>query len=225
MLTEGKNRMRPLAKFRHTLVAAYYSRLARVLQAAPIDAISPNTITVISTGIACAAAVCYAIGHITGGGLLLLLSGFADTLDGTVARLTHKTSRFGALLDSSLDRVAEFFIFFGLLIYFRHQWVIYAVMLALMGSIMVSYVKARAESLGAVRTAGLMQRPERIIVLSAGSLLNTPIGKYIPKYPDGVLVATIVIIAVLSTVTIIQRLRAGGNNFSSTNIPSSEPSD
>ena len=217
--------MRPLAKVRHTLVAAYYSLLARALRTVPIDTVSPNMITGISTGISCAAAVCYATGCITGGGLLLLLSGFADTVDGTVARITHKTSRFGALLDSSLDRVAEFFIFFGLLIYFRHQWVIYAVMLALMGSIMVSYVKARAESLGAVRTVGLMQRPERIIVLSAGSLLNTPIGKYAPNYPDGVLVTTIVIVAVLSIVTVIQRLRAGGNDFSSTHTISSEPSD
>jgi CDP-diacylglycerol--glycerol-3-phosphate 3-phosphatidyltransferase len=130
-----------------------------------------------------------------------------DPIDGTVARLSGKVTRFGALFDSTLDRYSEFFIFFGLMFYFKSGRMLIVVMLALMGSIMVSYIKARAESLGQKEFRGLMQRPERIILLIAGTVLNAPINQYLlGGCQDCTLKATIVILAVLTNLTALQRL-------------------
>jgi CDP-diacylglycerol--glycerol-3-phosphate 3-phosphatidyltransferase len=124
-----------------------------------------------------------------------------------VARLSCNVSRFGALLDSSLDRYSEFFVFFGLMVYFKNGRMLIVVMLALMGSIMVSYAKARAESLGQKEFRGLMQRPERIILLIIGTVLNGPINHYLlGGCQDCTLKGTIVILAVLTNITAVQRL-------------------
>ena len=144
---------------------------------------------------------------------MLLVSGFVDTMDGTIARMTGQVSKFGALLDSSLDRLAEFFIFFGLLIYYRGGWMFYVVMLALMGSIMVSYVKARAEGLGKIRVVGLMQRPERVMLLAGGSLLNGIMERIYPECPGCALAGVLLVLALLTNITVIQRLRAGKKDF------------
>jgi CDP-diacylglycerol--glycerol-3-phosphate 3-phosphatidyltransferase len=154
-----------------------------------------------------AAGVLFAIGAIFWGGMLLWASALMDPIDGTVARLSGKVSRFGALLDSTLDRYSELFVFFGLMFYFRGGRMLFVVMLALMGSIMVSYVKARAESLGQKEFRGLMQRPERIILLIAGTVLNTPINHYLlGDCQDCTVKGTLVILAVLTNLTALQRL-------------------
>ena len=137
-----------------------------------------------------------------------MLSGFTDTVDGSVARITGQSTKYGALLDSTLDRYAEFFIFFGRIFYFRNGWIAMAVLLALMGFIMVSYIKARAQSLGQTRNVGMMQRPERLALLSLGSRLNTPVGRYDPECPDCVLAVTPILLAVFSNITALQRLIA-----------------
>jgi len=141
-------------------------------------------------------------------------------IDGAVARASNRVTKFGALYDSTLDRYSEILVFFGLAYFFVAQHEIYSqssllipviVFMALAGSIMVSYVRARAESLGFECKAGLMQRPERIVVLGIGALVH----KYL-------LVISIIAIAVLANYTAIQRLYivwAEANNRKSERLP------
>jgi len=155
-------------------------------------------------------------------GLIMLLAGIFDMLDGQVARLSKKTSRYGALFDSVLDRYSELIILFGICYYLIFQGYFLSSMfgfIALMGSIMVSYVKARAEGLGIECKVGFMQRPERVIIISAGAILCGVFyyftGDYklyvpcisIPVFePVIILVIPLVIVAIFSNVTAIGRL-------------------
>jgi CDP-diacylglycerol--glycerol-3-phosphate 3-phosphatidyltransferase len=193
--------------FREKAQKRYYRVMEKVAYPLVSAGVSPNHITVAGMLLSLAAGVLFATGAIFWGGMLLWASALMDPIDGTVARLSGKVSRFGALLDSTLDRYSEFFVFFGLMFYFRGGRMLFVVMLALMGSIMVSYVKARAESLGQKEFRGLMQRPERIILLIAGTVLNTPINHYLlGDCQDCTVKGTLVILAVLTNLTAIQRL-------------------
>lgn len=194
---------------RSRLITKYYDLVKRFVRPLADKGVSPNTISVISLGLSFLSGCLYAFGLIFAGGIFLLLSGFTDTIDGAIARLTGQSTKFGALLDSTLDRYAEFFIYFGLMVYYRDRFIFYVVMLALMGSILVSYVKARAESLGRIRVVGLMQRPERFFLLVLGSLLNGPIGRYFPECPDCIFIAALILLAFLTNITVIHRLLAG----------------
>jgi CDP-diacylglycerol--glycerol-3-phosphate 3-phosphatidyltransferase len=186
---------------------SYYKVMEKVAQPLVRAGVMPNHITVAGMLLSLAAGVLFAGGAIFLGGMVLWVSALMDPIDGTVARLSGRVTRFGALFDSTLDRYSEFFIFFGFLIYFNSSWMFIAVLLALMGSIMVSYIKARAESLGQKEFRGLMQRPERIILLIAGTVLNTPINHYLlGGCEDCTLKGTIVILAVLTNLTALQRL-------------------
>jgi CDP-diacylglycerol--glycerol-3-phosphate 3-phosphatidyltransferase len=125
-----------------------------------------------------AGAVLLALGAISIGGLVILLSGSTDALDGTMARLRGQASRFGAFLDSTLDRVSELCLFSGLAIHFALGNNVLGVALALaaaIGSIMVSYEKARAEALGFDCKVGLLTRMERYLVLCPALILNLPL--------------------------------------------------
>jgi CDP-diacylglycerol--glycerol-3-phosphate 3-phosphatidyltransferase len=195
--------------FREKAQKRYYRVMEKVAYPLVSAGISPNHITVAGMLLSLAAGVVFASGAIFWGGMLLWASALMDPIDGTVARLSGKVSRFGALLDSTLDRYSELFVFFGLMFYFRGGRMLFVVMLALMGSIMVSYVKARAESLGQKEFRGLMQRPERIILLIAGTVLNTPINHYLlGDCQDCTVKGTLVILAVLTNLTALQRLLA-----------------
>jgi CDP-diacylglycerol--glycerol-3-phosphate 3-phosphatidyltransferase len=193
--------------FRQKAQKRYYSVMEKVAHPLVTAGVSPNHITVAGMLLSLAAGLLFAAGAIFWGGMLLWASALMDPIDGTVARLSGKVSRFGALLDSTLDRYSELFVFFGLMVYFKNGRMLIVVMLALMGSIMVSYVKARAESLGQKEFRGLMQRPERIILLIAGTVLNGPINDYLlGGCPDCTVKATLVILAVLTNLTALQRL-------------------
>jgi CDP-diacylglycerol--glycerol-3-phosphate 3-phosphatidyltransferase len=193
--------------FRRKLQKRYYA-LAETISMPLVNAgISPNHITVAGMLLSFGSGILFAMGSIFLGGFVLWLSAIMDPIDGTVARLSGKASRFGALFDSTFDRYSEFFVFFGLMFYFRGGRMLLVVMLALMGSIMVSYVKARAEGLGQKEFRGLMQRPERIILLLTGAILNTPINNiFFPGCADCTLKGTLVILAVLTNITALQRL-------------------
>jgi CDP-diacylglycerol--glycerol-3-phosphate 3-phosphatidyltransferase len=137
--------------------------------------INPNAVTIVGVITTSCAAVILFLGHIRLGGVLILLGGLCDTVDGTLARFTNKATRFGALLDSTLDRYAEFIMFFGIAAYFllnNDYWTSVAVFLALCGSLMVSYTRARAEGLGFEAKIGLMQRTERIVIIGLGALIH-----------------------------------------------------
>ena len=131
------------------------------------------TITGFVVSLGAAAAV--AMGHLLTGGLLILLSGVFDLLDGALARIKKQTTPFGALLDSTLDRLSEAALLFGLLLFYVWQTStpeVILIYLTLVGSVMVSYIRARAEGLGMECKVGLFTRAERVIILALGLLLN-----------------------------------------------------
>ncbi len=137
--------------------------------------VHPNHFTVLGLIISFVGAVFYAKHDIFWGGFFILLGGMSDIVDGKVARKSGLSSKFGALLDSSLDRYSEMFMFLGVAIYFvqmDHPYTSIMVFLALGGSMMVSYVRARAEGLGFDGKVGIMQRPERIVYVGVSSLIH-----------------------------------------------------
>src|SRR4030042_5694749 len=137
--------------------------------------VHPNHFTILGLVISLISAVFYAKHNLRLGGVFILLSGICDIIDGKVARKTGQSSKFGALFDSSLDRYAELFMFLGTAIYFvqkDHPITSIVVFLALGGSMMVSYVRARAEGLGFECKVGIMQRPERIVYIGVSSLIH-----------------------------------------------------
>src|SRR3954466_478843 len=139
--------------------------------------VHPNTITVFGTLCTVAGGVIYAYGHISIGGWFLGLTALFDVLDGTVARRTGKSSTFGAFLDSSLDRVADGAVLGGLAVFYalnpvHHNVPMVVVCLAgIVGAFMTSYTRARAESLGLDAKVGMLQRPERVVLLCAPQAL------------------------------------------------------
>jgi CDP-diacylglycerol--glycerol-3-phosphate 3-phosphatidyltransferase len=137
-----------------------------------------------------------ATGHPLIGGIMVLFAGAFDLLDGAVARLTQRSTRFGALLDSTLDRLSDAALLFGLLVlYVRQQstWGILLIYIALVGSMMVSYIRARAEGLELECEVGLLARGERVVILALGLLFNR-------------VIIALWILAVLASVTAAQRV-------------------
>jgi CDP-diacylglycerol---glycerol-3-phosphate 3-phosphatidyltransferase len=132
-----------------------------------------------------------------------LLSGFFDIIDGALARKTNQVTRFGGILDSTLDRISEAAVLLGIMAFYLFNdqlfspWIILLIGLAIMGSFLVSYVRARAEALKIECQVGIFTRAERVIILALGLLLSS-----LPY----VLVGALAIIALLSIVTMIQRL-------------------
>jgi CDP-diacylglycerol--glycerol-3-phosphate 3-phosphatidyltransferase len=157
--------------------------------------VNPNLITVAGFLPAAAAGYALADGRIRLGGVLIGLSGLFDLMDGLVARLGQKESKFGAFLDSTVDRYGEIAVFIGLALLFRATPHLAGVLLALCGSVMVSYLKARAEGLGQSCEVGMLQRPERLLILMVGALIGM-----------GSLKWAIWIVAVLANVTALERL-------------------
>jgi CDP-diacylglycerol--glycerol-3-phosphate 3-phosphatidyltransferase len=137
--------------------------------------VSPNALSSFGLVLSLVAAATLARGWFDVGGWLYLFVGIVDLFDGRVARATGRTSRAGAFYDSVVDRYSECAIFAGLGAYYRDSWVAAIVVAALIGSLMVSYVRSRAEAFGAATLAarGAMQRPERIFLLGV-SLAAAP---------------------------------------------------
>ncbi len=146
--------------------------IARVLARTPLK---PNTITWIGFLVTIGAAVLIVTDHFLAAGIVVLVAGLFDMLDGALARLTDRVTRFGAVLDSTLDRLSEAALLLGLLVvYARGQDVVESLLVgvALLGSLIVSYLRARIEGLGIECKTGLFTRPERVIVLALGLLLS-----------------------------------------------------
>ncbi len=158
--------------------------------------ISPNILTALGLLVALVTAWVLSTGHFFLGGFLVLGSGAFDMLDGAVARISGRSTRFGAILDSTFDRLSEAALFLGLLAYYANQGSFQEVVLvgaALVGSMMTSYVRARAEVLGLKCEVGLFTRPERVILLAIGLIFNQ-------------MLVILWIIAVLSNLVAWQRL-------------------
>lgn len=135
----------------------------------------PNQLTILGLGASLLAALAFARGRERLAGSLLILSGLFDFFDGSLARLSGQVTPFGAFLDSVIDRYSDLVVLLGLLLLFIRAGrgsQILLTMAVLVGTVMVSYTKARAQSIGVPCEIGLMERPERQICLIAGALLD-----------------------------------------------------
>lgn len=154
--------------------------------------------------------ITYADGLIFDSGFLLILAGTLDVVDGRVARRTNSGSARGAFIDSVIDRYTDTIAYLGIAVFYRNSWVLWAAMWALVGGVITSYTRARAEGLGATCHVGLLQRPERYVILGLGSIFGSLI-EHIWGHPAGyqpyvLLVIVVSILAVLSNLTAIQRV-------------------
>jgi phosphatidylglycerophosphate synthase len=147
----------------------------------------------------------YATGHFPIAGWLVFLSGLADVFDGEVARATHVADARGAFLDSTLDRFSEFFAFVGLGYYFAAGWQAVAIVAALGGSLLVSYTRARGESVGVLCKVGVMQRAERMLLLGMASILDPWLSGAVHRDLGAVVSYAIAIIAVGTVWTSVHR--------------------
>lgn len=171
----------------------------------------PDWLTLLGLLTNLVATVAFAKGHLKLGAAIMLLAGVCDILDGQVAREGRSETKFGALLDSTTDRYSEIFLYFGIGAYLvgKGEWLSSAVLFfALSGSLMVSYVRARAEGLGEDCKVGFMQRPERLVALALGGL-----------YGHEGLLLVLVILAVTTNFTVIERLAHIRNKMKSTSSP------
>ena len=137
--------------------------------------LTPNMLTLIGLGLILVAAVVIALGHTTWGGVLFILSGIFDALDGTLARMTNRKTRFGAFLDSTSDRYADAAILFGMMFPFLRAGQPTEVILAfvaVIGTVLVSYTRARAEGLGLECKVGLLTRLERFLIIAVALVFN-----------------------------------------------------
>ena len=172
--------------------------------------VHPNTITTIGTLFVVGSGVAFGVGQIQIGGLLLLLSGIFDILDGQVARQGGKTTTFGAFYDSTLDRVGEGAVFSGLIFYFLagplpnelKTRALGAALVALVSSLIVSYTRARAEGLGVECKVGIAARAERILLLGLPAVV---FGEG-PGRPGVLLFWIVTVLAIVSAITVVQRV-------------------
>lgn len=159
--------------------------------------VTPNMLTAVGLFLTLAVTLVVARGHLLLGGFLVLLTSAFDMLDGALARARGSHSAFGAFLDSTVDRYAEALIFLGLLLYYQYvpgsQFEIVMIYLTIVGSLMVSYTRARAESLGLVCNVGVLARPERVILLSLGLI-------------TGWMTFALAVLALFTNLTAIQRV-------------------
>ena len=169
--------------------------------------VHPNAISSLGFVITLTAGLSFHQDHVRTAGLLVLLGGIIDIFDGRVARESGLESKFGAFYDSTLDRLSEVVVFVGLASLYNtiradaeDVTMIYVILLALGGSLMVSYTRARAEGLGLDCSVGLMQRAERVVLLGLGSLI------FGLAWNGLVLDVIIIIVAVLTNLTAIQRI-------------------
>jgi CDP-diacylglycerol--glycerol-3-phosphate 3-phosphatidyltransferase len=162
--------------------------------------ITPNAVTCIGCGISVAAAVLVALGHPFIAGWVVAFAGLFDMLDGALARKTNKVTKFGAVLDSTLDRISDAVVLIGIAVFYVHQqstWGVALACTAIMMGQLPSYIRAKAEIMNINCEIGIFTRPERVVILSLGLLLAGL---------TNILLIALAIMAVLSLVTAGQRL-------------------
>lgn len=168
--------------------------------------VSPNAITTFGTLLTVAAGVVYGTGHIMAAGWIMAMTAFFDVVDGEVARRTGRCTVFGAFYDSTLDRIADGALMAGLTVFYatnpihHNIYMMVICLLGIIGTFLVSYTRARAESLGIDAKVGVMQRPERIVLLSAPQAL---FGLF---WNGWVLMGIIILLSVTAWITAVQRI-------------------
>lgn len=170
--------------------------LKHIVRALSLSHIHPNVLTAVGLAINIVAAVLFAEGDFWAAGWVVVAAGLFDMVDGRVARVTNTVTPFGAFFDSVVDRYSDMALYMGLLVYYaRAERFFYVVLVAVVmaGSVMISYSRARAESLIPSCKVGFLERPERLVLIIIGALWNR-------------MAAVLWIIAVLSNITVIHRI-------------------
>jgi CDP-diacylglycerol--glycerol-3-phosphate 3-phosphatidyltransferase len=167
--------------------------------------IHPHVVTAMGFLLTVVAARLFWKGYMFWGGIILILAGACDALDGRLARNTNRTSPFGAILDSVVDRYSDIVVFMGLAAFFLSPTMGAIIILAVAGSLLTAYIRARAEGLGLECKIGLMQRPERVTFIATGAIIGALIDFLFGTH-QFLLKLAIVGIAVLGNVTVIQRV-------------------
>lgn len=180
--------------------------LDRIVYGLSLTRISPNVLTFIGLVINTIAAIFFGRANASNSGRMFLYAGLViigagifDMVDGRVARRTNQVTVFGAFFDSVIDRYSDVVLFFGLIIYYariNHLRYVFLVAFVMVTSLMVSYTRARAEALIGSCKVGFMERPERIVLIILGALFNH----------WGVMAPVLWVLAVLSTITVINRI-------------------
>jgi len=191
----------PVSRTRTKTVTDWIGRTCGVLLDAIVRGLAltkvpPNYLTFFGLMVNSLAAVCFGYGKFRWGGVVIFLAGIFDMTDGRVARVTNQVSVFGGFFDSVIDRYSDLALYFGLLVYYaRINTFFYIVLtaLAMTGSVMVSYVRARAESLIDQCKVGFMERPERIVLLIIGAVFNR-------------MAPVLWVIAVISNISVVHRI-------------------
>src|SRR5207244_5153101 len=178
--------------------------LYAIVRGLALTRISPNVLTFLGLVINTIAAILFGYANPTNysrlfayAGLVIIGAGIFDMVDGRVARATGQVTTFGAFFDSVIDRYSDVALFFGLLVYYargNHFFYLVLVAFVMVSSVMVSYTRARAESLIGSCKVGFMESPERLVLLIIGALFN-------------VMAPVLWVIAVLSTITVIHRIQ------------------
>jgi CDP-diacylglycerol--glycerol-3-phosphate 3-phosphatidyltransferase len=195
----GGKQLASLPELRHLLARYVTTPVVNVLSRTQV---TPNSLTITGFLVSAGAAAAIAEGFFMVGGLLVLFAGLFDLLDGPLARTKGQVSQFGAILDSSLDRLSEAAVLLGVLIHFvsaDHSWGPPLAYAALAGSFMVSYMRARAEGLGIDCEVGLFTRAERVVVLAVGLI----VGEFTT---DKAVLVALALLTALGFFTFLQRL-------------------
>ncbi|HAH56925.1 MAG: CDP-alcohol phosphatidyltransferase family protein [Lentimicrobiaceae bacterium] len=222
-----------------TLKTNAYTAITPIVRMLNKTGITPNGITTIGLGITLGSTIVLIAGGEVGNrgdfryvfwfGAITLFAGMFDMLDGQLARLTNTSTKFGALYDSVLDRYSEMFMFLGICYYLvAHHYFLSSLFafIAMIGSIMVSYVRARAEALDVECTVGIMQRPERVLTIGIAALLagivSFMFGDFkftvswlpFPLFENiSVFIIPIFILAILTNFTAFQRINHCNNKM------------
>ncbi len=164
--------MTALSRLRKVVSVSLTDPIVKILSKTPL---TPNMLTFFSFLLAAGAAALIATDNLLAAGFVVLFGSFFDVLDGALARHTDRVTRFGAVFDSTLDRLAEGVIFIAILYLYAEEGSTAGILLVgtvMLSSLLVSYIRARAESAGISCTVGIFTRPERIIVLALGLFIN-----------------------------------------------------
>ena len=170
--------------------------LKAIVRAFAASLINPNALTVIGFLMNVLAAYLFAYGYFRWAGGMVFLAGLFDMLDGRVARLSNRVTPFGGFFDSVLDRYSDLSLMIGLLVFYgriNRFWYVALVAIVMIGSVMVSYTRARAENLIPTCKVGFLERPERMVLILIGAFFDR-------------MAPVLWVIAVLSTLTVIHRV-------------------
>lgn len=197
IVSEKQRPVTRLSEIRKTIAYYFTQPVVQLLARTPI---TPNIITWFGFLVTLGAAALIITEHLFAAGLVVLIAGFFDILDGALARRTNQTTQFGSVLDSTLDRFAEAVLMLSILVLYVKGGFFFGIFLAgvaLPVTLMVSYIRVKAESLGLECQVGLFTRTERVIMLALGLLLSQI---------NYALIIALTIIVVFSSITVIQRL-------------------